>query len=296
MNFQIKVSYILSFVCLISLSVTSYGKDPATTDRQIAAPLNRGPVPSVVAKRAIVIDDHTGAVLYEKNSLEKVAVASTQKLLTALCVMDAGPLSNKVTVQSADTKVEPSKVYIQAGERYDRATLVKALMVKSGNDVAKALARDIGGTEQKFVNLMNAKAKQLGMQHSHFKNPHGLTETGQYSTARDIAILARAAIRNSLIANYVKIKGYYFVHSSGKKRWLDNTNELLKTVSYSTGMKTGSTRASGRCLVSSGELNGRKVIVVCLGSDAANVFKDSAKLLKWGLVSNSAAPKAIPVR
>lgn len=169
-------------------------------------------------------------------------------------------------------------------------------MVKSGNDVAKALARDVAGTEAKFIERMNAKARQIGMLHSHFKNPHGLTEEGQYSTARDIAILARAATRNSDIADYVKSRGYYFIHNNGKKRWLQNTNELLKKVSYCTGMKTGTTKASGRCLVSTGELNGRKVIVVCLGSDSTNIFTDSSKLLKWALVPAAKPPKAVPVK
>ncbi len=256
----------------------------------------RGSVPKVVAKRVIIVDDRTGAVIYEKNSLEKVAVASTQKLLTALCVIDAGPLSDMVYVQTSDTKVEPSKVYIKSGEKFNRGQLLKALMVKSGNDVAKALARDVAGTEAKFIERMNAKARQIGMLDSNFKNPHGLTEEGQYSTARDIAILARAATRNSNIADYVKNRGYYFIHNNGKKRWLQNTNELLKKVSYCTGMKTGTTRASGRCLVSTGELNGRKVIVVCLGSDATNVFTDSSKLLKWALVPASKPPRAVPVK
>jgi len=132
------------------------------------APLSRGAAPKVVAKRVIVVDDRTGAVLYEKNSLEKCAVASTQKLLTALCVADAGPLSDMVTVASSDTKVEPSKVYIRVGEKFSRASLVKALLVKSGNDVAKALARDVAGDEQKFIARMNAKAKQLGIHSSEF--------------------------------------------------------------------------------------------------------------------------------
>ena len=294
-------SYLKALLCLVSLTLMSGAEEPSPANFSAPpvaprpAAIVRGQVPKVVAKRVIIVDDRTGAVLYEKNSLEKCAVASTQKLLTALCVLDAGPLSNMVYVKTADTKVEPSKVYIKSGEKYDRGQLLKALVVKSGTDVAKALARDVAGDEKKFMAAMNAKALQLGMEHSHFKNPHGLTEEGQYSTARDIAILARAAIRNAILADYMKVRGYYFIHNNGKKRWLENTNKLLKTVSYCTGMKTGTTRASGRCLVSSGQLNGRKVIVVCLGSDSANLFIDSSKLLKWALVPASKPPRAIPV-
>ena len=299
MNFKKIPSRLTSLLCLVVLTQLGYAEEPANLPEPPVpaqpSAIVRGQVPAVVAKRVIIVDDRTGAVLYEKNSLEKVAVASTQKLLTALCVIDAGPLSNMVHVQTSDTKVEPSKVYIKAGEKFNRAQLLKALMVKSGNDVAKALARDVAGSEAKFMIKMNAKARQLGMIHSNFKNPHGLTQKGQYSTARDIAIAARAATRNSLLSDYMKVRGYYFIHNNGRKRWLDNTNKLLKTVSYCTGMKTGTTNASGRCLVSSGELNGRKVIVVCLGSDATNVFKDSAKLLKWALVPAAAPPRAVPV-
>lgn len=268
---------------------------PAPPSPRKPAPITRGPVPKVVAKRVIIVDDADGTVLYEKNSTEQCAVASTQKMLTALCVYEDGPLNDLVYVKSTDTKVEPSKVYIKSGEKYTRAELLKALMVKSGNDAARALARDVAGSQEKFLVKMNAKAKQLGMHSSHFKNAHGLTIEGQYSTARDIAILARATTRNTTIASYMKNRGYFFYYNNKKKKWLQNGNELLKKVSYCTGMKTGTTRAAGRCLVSSGELNDRKVIVVCLGSDAKNLYKDSASLLKWALESSKKAPKAIPV-
>ena len=125
--------------------------------------LPNAPVPPIAAKAAIVMDGVTGRILAEKNADERRAVASTQKILTALVVMGSGPLSDEVTVVEADTQVEPSKVYIRAGETYTRSVLLKALMVKSGNDVAKALARDVAGSESAFVAQMNAKALSLGM-------------------------------------------------------------------------------------------------------------------------------------
>ncbi len=245
------------------------------------APLTAAP--SVVAKRAIVVDYHSGKVLFEKNADAKCAVASTQKMLTALCVLDEGSLKDKVYVQKTDTYVEPTKVYISPGEVYTRGDLVKALVVKSGNDVARALARDIAGSETTFANLMNRKADQLGMRNSYFLNPHGLTAGGQYSTARDVSTLARAAYSHPLLREHMKNKGYYFMYPNGKRKWLNNTNRLLKSVPYCVGMKTGTTRASGRCLISVGDLNGRTTVVVCLGSDSANIWKDSEKLLRWSL-------------
>lgn len=257
---------------------------PVSTSQPVQiATVPRSPAPAVQAKRVIVVDYDTGRILYQKNAHERCAIASTQKLLTALCVLDAGSTQNKVTVQSSDTKVEPTKIYIKPGEVYTRYDLLKALTVKSGNDVARALARDVGGSQEGFANIMNRKARSIGMNNSHFKNPHGLTESGQYSTAYDLAILARAAYSNPTIRSFTNIKGYHFVHPNGSKKWLDNTNKILKRVPYCTGMKTGTTNASGRCLVCSGTYNGRTAIAVVLGSNSANIWNDSEKLLRWAL-------------
>lgn len=237
--------------------------------------------PTVRAESAVVIDTITGRILFQKNARTQRAVASTQKLLTALCVVRDGPLANPVTVQASDTKVEPSKIYVAAGEQYTRRDLVKALLVKSGNDVAKVLARDVSGSEAAFVDLMNRTARSLGMNQSNFKNPHGLTEDGQYSTALDIATLAREVTKIPFYRECMRTKEYTFTYPDGRTKVLTNTNKVLKRLPYCTGMKTGYTNASGRCLVSSGVLNGRAVIAVCLNS--SEVWDDSEKLLRWAL-------------
>ena len=239
--------------------------------------------PSIKAKSAIVIDTLTGRILFQKNARTPRAVASTQKLLTALCVYRAGPLSDPVTVRSTDTKVEPTKIYVSTGENYTRQTLVKALLVKSGNDVARVLARDVSGSQSAFVNYMNQTARSLGMTQSNFKNPHGLTEKGQYSTALDIAILAREITKIPFYRQCMRTKEYTFTFPDGRTKVLKNTNKILKRVPYCTGMKTGYTSAAGRCLVSSGVLRGKAVIVVTLGSTSPEIWNDSAKLLKWAL-------------
>jgi len=239
--------------------------------------------PVIGAKRAIVIDNNTGRILYQKNAHQKCAVASTQKLLTALCVIDAGPINDKVIIQKSDTYCEPTKLYVKPGETYTRYSLLKALIVKSGNDIARALARDVSGSQLKFSNYMNEKAKQMGMRDSNFLNPNGLTEKGQYSTAYDVAIMARNAYSRPEIRAIMKTKGYNFYYANGSKKYLKNTNRLLTSVPYCDGMKTGTTRASGRCLVCSGTVNGRTAIVVCLGATSQTIWKDSEKLLRWAL-------------
>ncbi len=246
-------------------------------------PLPIGPEPKVYAESALILDAVTGRVLFQKNADQRRAVASTQKMLTALVVYRAGPLNDPVEITKEDTLVEPSKLYLKAGEVYTRAALVKALLVKSGNDVAKALARDVAGSEEAFVAMMNRTAASLGMRNSHFKNPHGLTEEGQYSTARDLGILSQAVLQISFLRQCMKIKKYTFEYPGGKTRDIRNTNEVLHRLPYCTGMKTGTTRASGKCLVSSGRLNGRSVIAVALGSKAPEIWTESEQMLRYAL-------------
>lgn len=251
--------------------------------KEVRPALPKETQPAVYAESAMVIDAVTGRILFQKNAYSERAVASTQKLLTALIVTRSGPLSDEVIVEHSDTLVEPSKLYLKAGEKYTRQELLKALLVKSGNDVALSLGRDIAGSKAEFAILMNKTARDLGMSQSNFINPHGLTEEGQYSTARDISILARQAYRQPFMRQCMRTKSYTFKYPDGRTRVVNNTNEVLSRLDYCDGMKTGTTRAAGRCLVSSGQLNGRAVIAVVLGSNSANVWDDSEKLLRWAL-------------
>ncbi|WP_169334392.1 D-alanyl-D-alanine carboxypeptidase family protein [Rubritalea marina] len=243
----------------------------------------RSTPPTIGAKRAIVIDYRSGKILFAKNAHQKCAVASTQKLLTALCVLDAGSLRDSVTIQQSDTYCEPTKLYLKPGQRYTRKDLLQVLIVKSANDVARALARDVSGSQTAFSKYMNRKAKQLGMHNSNFINPNGLTVKGQYSTAYDVAIMSRNAYSRPEIREMMKIQSYHFRYSNGSKKLLKNTNRLLGKNPYCNGMKTGTTRASGRCLVSSGTHNGRTVIAVVLGATSSTIWTDSERLLNWGL-------------
>lgn len=244
-------------------------------------PLTRPP--TVQAESAMVVDINQGRILYAKNIDQKRAVASTQKIITALCVLDAGNLDKKVKIAKSDSHCQPTKLGIRAGETYTRRELLQVLMVKSANDVARALARDVAGSQDAFRRMMNQKCAQLGMRNSHFKNPHGLTEPGQYSTARDIAIAAIAAYRQPVIRKFINTQEITFRFNNGRTQTLTNTNKVLKTLPYCNGMKTGTTRASGRCLVATGSLRGREVVSIVLKSNSHNVWSDSTKLLRWAL-------------
>lgn len=267
------------------------GAPPAATPVEIArgSGVPTAPPPPVAAQSAIVIDADSGRVLYAKNADQPRQVASTQKIVTALCVLDSGDLDKRVVIDSSDSNCEPTKLGLKPGDTYPRRELLKVLMVKSANDVGRALARDVGDNQEGFAALMNRKASELGMRNSHFANPHGLPDASQYSTARDMAIAARAAYRSPLLRSYFATKAFNFQFANGQTRLIENTNKVLKTVPYCNGMKTGTTNLAGRCLVCTGSLNGRSTIVVVLKSNTPNVWKDAEKLLRWSLESPTAS-------
>ena len=243
-----------------------------------------GHAPQISAGSAILLDAHTGKVLFELNADQRRPVASTQKLLTSLIVAESGDLDHKVHVEASDTWAEPTMLYIKPGDVYSRYDFMNVLLVHSMNDVARALARDNAGSVESFAARMNARAAQLGMHNSNFVNPNGLPMPGQYSTARDMSQVALAAYKNPIIRGIVCQKSVTWHYNSGKVRVFETTNRVLKNYPLCNGMKTGYTEAAGHCLISSASHNGRDVIVVVLG-DNKNIWIDSYKLLAWGLSS-----------
>jgi serine-type D-Ala-D-Ala carboxypeptidase (penicillin-binding protein 5/6) len=240
-------------------------------------------VPNTAAGSVIVVDAHSGQVLYEKNADQYRAPASTQKLLTALIIAETGYLDQPVTVAPIDTMADPVKLNIRAGDTYRRIDLLRALLVKSPNDVARCLARDNAGSIEGFADKMNQRARELGALHSHFVNPNGLPSPGQYSTARDLSIIARAAYANPTIRSIVCLPRIVFRFANGRTRELENTNKLLQRLPYCNGMKTGYTEAAGKCLIASGARPGKDVIVVVLGDGSGRIWRDAGSLLAWGL-------------
>ena len=251
--------------------------------RAVETPRTTGGIPNTAAKSVMMIDAKSGQVLYEKNADESRAAASTQKLLTALIVAEHGFLDKPVTVETIDTLAEPVKLNIRPGDTYQRIDLLRALLVKSPNDVARCLARDQAGSIEAFADIMNQKARELGAVHSHFVNPNGLPVPNQYSSARDLSLIARAAYANPTIRSIVCLPQLVFRFANGRTRELENTNKVLKQVPYCNGMKTGYTEAAGHCLICSGARSGRDVIVVVLGDSKAGVWRDASALLSYGL-------------
>ncbi len=239
--------------------------------------------PIITAEAALLFDANTGRVIYKKNENERRAVASTQKLLTALIIAESGDLSAPVVIDKTDMLAAPTKLYVKTGEIYTRQQLLTALLIKSPNDVARALARDNAGSLEDFAAKMNTRMVRMGGESSHFVNPNGLPADDQYSTARDMARVARAAYFNPLLREIMRTKHCMFRYATGKTISLQNTNRVLRTYSFCNGMKTGYTDAAGHCLISSGSWGGKDMIAVVLGSNKARVWQESALLLAYGL-------------
>jgi serine-type D-Ala-D-Ala carboxypeptidase (penicillin-binding protein 5/6) len=263
-------------------------KSSESEDEPIPSQTVPGSVPRTSASSIIVINVSNGEVLYEKNPDQIRAPASTTKLLTGLIVAENGYLDRPVTVAQVDTLAEPVKLNIKPGEIYPRIDLLRALLVKSPNDVARCLARDNAGSIEAFAAKMNQRATAIGATHSHWVNPNGLPDARQYSTARDLATIARVAYSNPTIRSIVCLPQLMFRYANGRTRELENTNKLLKRLPYCNGMKTGYTEAAGKCLIASGSRPGKDIIVVVLGDSHSGVWRDAGNLLAWALWAPSA--------
>ncbi len=222
---------------------------------------------AISASKAIVVDATTGRVLYERKADEKSLIASTTKIMTALVICEQCNVLDRVKIPNEAVGVEGSSMYLREGEVLTVQELLYGLMLHSGNDAAVALAIYCGGTVEGFAQLMNDKARMLGLKNTHFVNPHGLDNPEHYSTARDLAVLACYAMENPIFAKTVSAKKV-----TVGERYLTNHNRLLWRVEGADGVKTGFTKAAGRILVSSAVRNGRRIVIVTIddGNDWAD--------------------------
>jgi D-alanyl-D-alanine carboxypeptidase (penicillin-binding protein 5/6) len=249
--------------------------------------------PTVVAESAATIDSFTGEFLFLKNENAPQYPASSTKILTALLVIEAGDLDKLVTVDLSDTKVEPSNLELKPGEQYTRRQLLYGLMLKSANDVAMALARDNAGSVEAFAEKMNRRAAELGATNSHFVNPNGLHNPVHYTTAHDLALIARAAMEQPFFRQVVSTIYFTWKSPAGAVYQLRNHNRLLRHFAGCNGLKTGYTRAAQQVLVSSALRDGHEVISVVLHTDKPGIWDDSKLLLSYSLIKVGCPPAEV---
>ena len=232
-------------------------------------------VQALSAEKAVVLDAVSGRVLYEKNADSQSLIASTTKIMTALVICEQCNVLDRMRIPKEAVGIEGSSMYLKEGEVLTLQELLYGLMLSSGNDAAVALAIYCGGTVEGFAELMNDKARVLGLNNTHFENPNGLDSPGHYSTARDLAVLAAYAMENPIFSKTVSTKSIRV-----GERYLTNHNKLLWRVEGADGVKTGFTKAAGRILVSSATRNNRRLVAVTL--NAPGDWQDHDLLLNDG--------------
>lgn len=240
------------------------------------------------AKSAILIEASTGKIIYEKNAHERQAPASMTKMMSMLLIMeqiDKGYLkwTDIVTVSENASGMGGSQILLETGEKMSVEDLFKGIAVASGNDAVVAMAEHIAGTEANFVNMMNKRAKELGLKDTSFKNPHGLTAANHYSSAYDMAMIAMELSKHPTIFKFTSIYEDYLRKDTDRKIWLVNTNKLVRFYDGVDGMKTGFTEEAGYCLTATAKKNGMRLIAVAMNEpDSKTRNSEVTSMLDYG--------------
>ena len=251
----------------------------------ICVPAGDGALPvalnGVSAKAAVLMEAESGEVVFGQNPDARLPMASTTKIMTALVALEEMPLETVITVSPDTVGVEGSSIYLTEGEQLTLEELLYALMLESANDAAETIAAAVAGSVEDFASLMNRKAAALGLTDTRFSNPHGLDADGHYTTARELALIARAALQDPVFRQICSTKRKTIpLHGTEGVRLLLNHNKLLDSYKDCIGVKTGFTRKTGRCLVSAAERDGVTLIAVTLG--APDDWRDHTAMLDYG--------------
>lgn len=240
---------------LLSLSVSVY----AEINKEQLNKLNVG---------ALLVKDMTSKqMLYAKEPFKEVKPASLTKVMTVLLAIEQGNLGRAVTITREMTKVEPTIAGYRRGDVIALDDLIKAAMIKSDNDAAKAIAIAVGGTEEKFVEMMNAKAQKIGMHHTHFTNPCGYDHKAHYSTPKDLLKMTEYAIKNRKFNEVSKMNAHtYYSLDKNKKFFAYTHNRLLNKYEYAVGVKTGYTSKAGACLIARAKKDGKDCLIVMMNA------------------------------
>ena len=240
------------------------------------------------AQSAIMIEASTGEVLYKKNSNERLAPASMTKIMSLILIMEnieSGRLNwNDIVVVSKNAaSMGGSQIFLEANEMMSVEDLIKGICIASGNDATMALAEKIAGTVAAFVKLINNKVIELGLKNTNFVNATGLDAENHYSTAYDMAMMAKELIRHEKILEFSSIYEDYLRKNTDNSFWLVNTNKLVRFYSYIDGLKTGFTNGAGYCLTATGKKNGMRLITVVMNEDNTdNRTKDTIAMMDYG--------------
>lgn len=243
--------------------------------------------PQISAPSAILIDTSDGRVLWEKNSRERRPIASTTKIMTAILALENLKQDDLVSTSQRASDAGESELYLSPGEQRRVEELLHGLLLRSANDAAMVLAEKVGGSLEIFAKLMNEKAKSLGALDTNFTNPHGLKDGNHYSTAYDLALITRYALRNKKFAAIVRTRSYVLEWPGNPyPRVCENHNRLLNMYPWATGVKTGYTKEAGYCLVGSAQKDGLELIAVVLGAPSGDAtFAETQAILEYGFAN-----------
>lgn len=289
----------LAFVAVVTMLATMSLAIPAAAGsappRYPVEGLAVDPPPDVTAQAWILYDDTYDLVLASDGADEERAMASTTKIMTGMVAFENSTPQQTVVVSQRAADVGEAEVPLVAGEEVQIGSLTTGLLVRSANDAAIAVAEGVAGSVEAFVAMMNEKARDLGLQHTHFANPHGLDEDGHHTSAADLLAMARAAMDIPAFARAVGSQVYRFPPGpDGAFRVVENTNRLLWDYEGAIGVKTGYTLEAGRCLVAAAERDGRRLYAVVLGSgEEGDQFADAEALLDYGFSSFGVVPLII---
>lgn len=240
------------------------------------------------AKSSILIEASTGEIIHDSNANERLAPASMTKIMSLIIIMEeiekgSITLNEVITVSENASKMGGSQIYLEAGEKMTVNDLLKAICVGSANDAVVALAERISGTEEAFVFRMNEEVKKLGLKNTNFENATGLDAKNHYSSAYDMANMARELVRHDKILEYSGIYETYLRQNTNKKFWLVNTNKLIKTYDGMDGLKTGYTTEAGYCLTATAKRNNMRLIGVIMGEETSQKRnQEMSKMLDYG--------------
>ena len=240
------------------------------------------------AGSAIMIESSTGEILYKKNANQRMAPASMTKIMSLILIMEnieSGRLKwNDIVVVSANaSSMGGSQIFLETNEMMTVEDLVKGICIASGNDAVVALAEKIAGTEESFVKLMNQKVRELGLKNTNFVNSTGLDADNHYSSAYDMAMMAKELIKHEKILEFSSIYEDYLRKNTDNSFWLVNTNKLVRFYSYIDGLKTGFTSKAGYCLTATGKKNGMRLITVVMNEENTdNRSKDNIEMMDYG--------------